>query len=84
MAINNGSSALTIGEAATVAEEMPNNEATGLTQTPTQAPPLHTENRIGAADARPPVIVVQKDFFPSIVLAVCFIIFISHPKCGIY
>lgn len=66
MAINNGSIALTIGEAAIVADETPNKEATGLTHTPTQAPPLHTENKIGTMDANPPVIVVQIVFFSFI------------------
>jgi hypothetical protein len=54
-----------MGDAATVADEMPKSDATGLTHTPTQAPPLHTENKMGAAEARPPVMVVQNDFFPS-------------------
>lgn len=63
MAINKGSKALTHGDDASVAEEMPNSEATGLTHTPTQAPPLHTENKIGTTDASAPVIEAQKVFF---------------------
>lgn len=62
-AINKGSSALTNGEAAMVAEEIPNNEAIGLTHTPTQAPPLQTENKMGATELSPPIKVVQIDFF---------------------
>ena len=58
--------ALTIGDAAMVADEIPNNEATGLTHTPTQAPPLQTENRTGATEASPPVNVVQIVFFDFI------------------
>lgn len=60
--------ALTIGEAAMVADDMPNNEATGLTHTPTQAPPLQTENKMGATEASPPVMVVQIVFFSFIIL----------------
>lgn len=58
-AIKTGSIAAVIGEAAIVAEEIPNKEAMGLTQTPTQAPPLQAEKRIGRIELRLPVIVVQ-------------------------
>ncbi len=60
-AINIGSSAETIGELAKVADEMPNNEATGLAQTPIQAPLLQQDNKMGAAEVKPPVSVVQID-----------------------
>ena len=73
IAINKGSIALTIGEAAIVADEIPNSDATGLTQTPTHAPPLHTENRIGAIEASPPVIVVQIVFFSFILVDYKFV-----------
>ena len=66
MAISKGSIALTIGEAAMVADEIPNKDATGLTQTPTQAPLLQTENKTGITEVTPPVILVQNDFFASI------------------
>lgn len=45
-----------IGELAMVADEIPKIEATGLTQTPTHAPLLQAENRIGAIELRLPVI----------------------------
>ena len=70
MAISKGSKAFTIGEAATVAEEIPNKEATGLTHTPTQAPLLQTENKTGMNEVIPPVMLVQNDFFASINLFV--------------
>lgn len=63
MAIKMGSIALTIGEAAKLADEMPNKDAIGLAQTPTQAPLLQHDNKIGAADVKPPVSVVKNDFF---------------------
>ncbi len=65
-AINIGSSAETIGELANVAEEIPNKEATGLAQTPIQAPLLQQDNKIGAAEVKPPVSVVQIDRFAFI------------------
>ena len=55
-----------------VADEIPKIEATGLTHTPTQAPPLHAENKIGAAEDKPPVIVVQIVFF-DFILTVFFL-----------
>lgn len=61
--------ALTIGEAAIVADEIPKIEATGLTHTPTQAPPLQAENKTGAAEDNPPVIVVHIVFFDFILSA---------------
>jgi hypothetical protein len=42
-----------------VADETPNKEATGLAHTPTHAPLLQHDNKIGAADVKPSVIVVQ-------------------------
>lgn len=62
-----------------VAEDTPNIEAMGLAQTPIQAPLLQQDNKMGAADVRPPVMLVQKDFF-AFILNDCFIIFISDPK----
>jgi hypothetical protein len=67
-AIKMGSSAETIGELAKVADEIPNKEATGLAQTPMQAPLLQHDNKIGAAEVNPPVRVVQIDFFESIII----------------
>jgi hypothetical protein len=58
--------ALIKGDAAIVAEDIPNKDATGLRQTPAQAPPLQHERRIGAADESPPVIVVHNEFFDFI------------------
>jgi hypothetical protein len=48
-----------------VADETPNKEATGLAHTPTHAPLLQHDNKIGAADVKPPVIVVQIVFLFS-------------------
>ena len=59
IAISKGSKALTRGELAIVADETPNKEAIGLAQTPTHAPLLQQDKRIGAADVNPPVILVQ-------------------------
>ncbi len=66
IAISNGSIALIIGELAIVAEETPNNDATGLAQTPTQAPLLQHANKIGADEVNPPVMVVQMVLFAFI------------------
>lgn len=66
MAINKGSKALTNGELAIVADETPNREAIGLAHTPTQAPLLQQDNNIGAAEVKPPVMLVQIDFLDSI------------------
>ena len=68
IAISMGSSKLTKGELAMVAEDTPNKEATGLAQTPTQAPLLQQDNKIGAVDVSQPVILVQNDFFGFMVL----------------
>lgn len=65
-AISKGSNALTKGELAMVADDTPNKEAMGLAQTPTHAPLLQHDNKIGAIEVKPPVIVVQIDFFASI------------------
>lgn len=65
IAINNGSSAFITGELAIVAEETPNSDATGLAQTPTQAPLLHA-NKMGADEVNPPVIVAQIVLFAFI------------------
>lgn len=61
-AIKRGSRMAVTGEAAMVAAEMPNKDATGVTQTPTQAPPLQHANKMGTAAVTPPVIEVQIDF----------------------
>jgi hypothetical protein len=66
IAINKGSSAFTNGELAIVAEDTPNNDAIGLAQTPTHAPLLQQDNKIGTADVNPPVSVAQIDFLASI------------------
>lgn len=66
IAINIGSRADTIGELANVADEIPNSEATGLAQTPIQAPLLQHDNKIGAADVIPPVSVVKMDLLAFI------------------
>ena len=66
-AIRMGSITDIIGELAIVADEMPKIDATGLTQTPTQAPLLQAENRIGAIDVRLPVIDAKNVFFDSII-----------------
>ena len=66
IAINKGSSAFTNGELAIVAEDTPNSDAIGLAQTPTHAPLLQHDNKIGAAEVSPPVSVVQIDFLLSI------------------
>lgn len=57
-----GSNTPTQGEPAIAAEETPNKEATGLAQTPTQAPLLQQANNMGAAEVRPPVILAKIDF----------------------
>jgi hypothetical protein len=49
-----------------VADDTPNKEAIGLAHTPTQAPLLQQDNKIGAADVKPPVMLVQIDFFDFI------------------
>ena len=67
MAINNGSKALTSGELAMVADDTPNREAIGLAHTPTQAPLLQHDNKIGAAEVKPPVMLVQIVFFEAII-----------------
>ena len=67
MAINSGSKALTKGELAIVADETPNKEAMGLAHTPTQAPLLQQDNKIGAAEVNPPVMLVQIDFLGFII-----------------
>ncbi len=72
MAINMGSSKLTTGELAMVAEDTPNKDATGLAQTPTHAPLLQQDNKIGAADVIPPVMLAQNDFFGFIIILICF------------
>ena len=72
-AINSGSNAPTNGELAMVADETPNKEAMGLAQTPTQAPLLQQDNKIGAADVIPPVMVVQIDFFSFIMVTLILI-----------
>lgn len=68
MAINTGSSVLMSGELASVAEDTPNSEATGLAQTPTHAPLLQQDSKIGAADVNPPVMDAQNDFLAFIML----------------
>jgi hypothetical protein len=50
-----------------VAVETPNSDAMGLAQTPTQAPLLQQDNKIGAAEVNPPVILVRIDFLGFIV-----------------
>jgi hypothetical protein len=67
MAINKGSKALTKGELAIGADETPNNDAMGLAHTPTQAPLLHQDNKIGAVEVNPPVMLVQIDFLGFII-----------------
>jgi hypothetical protein len=67
-AISTGSITLIHGELAIVAYEIPNKEAMGLAQTPTQAPLLQHDNRIGAAEVKPPVMLVQSDLFPFILI----------------
>jgi hypothetical protein len=67
-AINTGSKMLMMGELASVAEETPNKDAIGLAQTPTQAPLLQHDNKTGVADVKPPVMLVQNDFFAFITL----------------
>lgn len=67
IAINSGSNALINGELAMLAELIPNSDATGLAQTPTQAPLLQHDNKTGAAEVNPPVKVLQIDFFDCIV-----------------
>ncbi len=66
IAINKGSSAFIMGELAIAEEETPNNDATGLAQTPTHAPLLQHANKIGADEVNPPVIVVQIVLFAFI------------------
>ena len=68
MAMSKGSKACTMGEAIKLAEEMPKSEATGLAQTPTQAPLLqHAKNR-GMMELMLPVIDVQIDLSLFIML----------------
>ena len=67
IAINNGSKALTNGELAIVADDTPNKDAIGLAHTPTQAPLLQHDNKIGAAEVNPPVMLVQIDFLFSMI-----------------
>lgn len=69
-AIKMGSNVDTIGELAIVADETPKSEATGLTHTPTQAPLLQAEKRIGTTEVILPVIEDAIDFFPVIILFV--------------
>lgn len=71
-AINKGSKAITQGELANVAEDTPNNDAMGEAQTPIHAPLLQHESKTGAADVRPPVMLVQIDFLLSILT--CFLL----------
>ncbi len=66
IAINSGSNTFMTGELAIVAEETPNSDATGLAQTPTQAPLLQQANKTGAEEVNPPVIVVQMVLFAFI------------------
>jgi hypothetical protein len=73
IAINTGSKALIKGEFASVAEDMPNSEAMGLAHTPTQAPLLQHDNKIGAAEVSPPVIDAQNDFFAFILNLIFFL-----------
>ena len=68
MAMSNGSSALTKGELARADEETPNNEASGLAQTPIQAPPLQQESNIGSAELKPPPKLVHIVFFVLILM----------------
>jgi hypothetical protein len=62
MAMSNGSRALINGELAILAVEIPNREATGLAQTPTQAPLLQQANNTGTTELTLPVMVNQRDF----------------------
>ncbi len=50
-----------------LADDTPNKEAIGLAHTPTQAPLLQHDNKIGATEVKPPVMLVQIDFFDSII-----------------
>jgi hypothetical protein len=65
-----------------VADDTPIKEAMGLAHTPTQAPLLQHDNKIGAAEVKPPVMLVQIDFFDSINLIFNSwgIILFSKPK----
>lgn len=67
-AIKSGSITFINGEPAIVADEIPNKEAIGLAQTPTQAPLLQQDNKMGAVDVIPPVMLVQIDFLFFIIL----------------
>lgn len=61
-ASSNGTIALKSGDAVKLALDIPNNDATGLAQTPTQAPVLqHAKNR-GMIELILPLKVVQIDF----------------------
>ena len=50
-----------------LAELIPKSDATGLVQTPTQAPLLQQDNKTGAADVNPPVMELQIDFFDCMI-----------------
>ncbi len=82
MAINKGSNTLIKGEFASVADDTPKNDAIGLAHTPTHAPLLQHDNKIGAADVMPPVRDVHNDFFVSISLKFLFykIYFLSKKR----
>ena len=58
-AINNGTIAFTRGELAILALEIPNNEATGLAQTPIQAPLLQQAKNNGMTELILPVMVIH-------------------------
>ncbi len=60
-AIKIGSMTLISGDVANPAVEIPNNEATGLAQTPTQAPLLQQANSKGMMELTLPVIDNQID-----------------------
>ena len=53
------------GNAAIEADDMPNKDATGLTHTPKQSPPLQTGKNIGATEVSAPIIIVKIVFFLS-------------------
>lgn len=61
-AMSMGSIAFSIGELAILAVEIPNNDAIGLAQTPTQAPLLQHAKNNGIIELKLPVIEVQTDF----------------------
>jgi hypothetical protein len=57
-----------MGELAKVADDTPNKEAIGLAHTPTQAPLLQHDNKIGVAEVSPPVMDVQIVFLDFILV----------------